>query len=412
MTGLISTKKVLVISPTPSHPQNAGNRVRICNLLQALKSEGYDVYFCFIETTDGDIETMQHCWGENRFHRLPYRRPETANKKPPKDFFKKLLVRAKGVMGSDPRYTYQIDDWYDSSLDPLLAKLAQQIQPDIVMVEYVFFSKALLNFSSSTLKVIDTHDVFTDRYKLYLKNQQSPRWFSTTRREEAIGLSRSNIVVAIQESEARFLSTLQKNITDHRPTWGPAPSTVTVGHLVDLNPLHDVLVEPSILYIGSKNPINIEGFNYFLHEILPNIREIVPTVKLLIAGDICEKVEDSPNCIKFGRVQDLTRLYRQAMVVINPVRFGTGLKIKSIEALGYAKPLVTTSVGAEGLESSVNQAFCVADTSIEFSQAVTRLLINAETNIKLSKNAFKFAEKWNKSYMNRLINALPQKKTS
>ena len=106
------SKKILVISPVPSHPQNAGNRARIYNLLLGLKDLDHDVYFAHIEETLGDKLAMQQCWGEN-FFEIPYTKPKTAERKRSKGWGNKVAVRALTWLGSDPRYTYAIDDWYD-----------------------------------------------------------------------------------------------------------------------------------------------------------------------------------------------------------------------------------------------------------------------------------------------------------
>ena len=57
-------KKILVISPTPSHPQSAGNRARIFSLIKNMQSMGHDVYFLFLAREHGDIEAMRRYWAE------------------------------------------------------------------------------------------------------------------------------------------------------------------------------------------------------------------------------------------------------------------------------------------------------------------------------------------------------------
>jgi len=93
-------------------------------------------------------------------------------------------------------------------------------------------------------------------------------------------------------------------------------------------------------------------------------------------------------------------------VVINPMRFGTGLSIKSLEALGHAKPLVTTSVGARGLGEGVGQAFLVADTPEEFASAITSVLLDVRRAEILSQNAHDFIARWNKRNLTALEDLL------
>ena len=95
-------------------------------------------------------------------------------------------------------------------------------------------------------------------------------------------------------------------------------------------------------------------------------------------------------------MDDLTSVYQRADVVINPISIGTGLKIKNIEALGFGKPLVTTSVGAEGLESGSQLAFLVADTAQDFANAVIGILQDSGLYRQLSSKGYQFAKAWNR----------------
>lgn len=390
------SRRILVISPTPSHPQNAGNRARIYNLLLNLRAAGHVVYFAYVEETPGDKTSMLQCWGDEFFSAIAYNKPETARKKAPKHFVAKILIWLRALFGSDPRYTYAIDDWYDDLVDGAIDEISKSFKPDVVIAEYVFFSKALENFDSSVLKIIDTHDVFTNRYKLYLNNKQCPRWFSTTEKEEQKGLNRANSVIAIQGHEEQVFSTLLE----------PPKKVVTVGHLVPLQSLPVKIFTYSILYIGSCNPINVEGVDSFIRDVFPKIKNTFKDAKLILAGDICDVVDDFEGCLKLGRVEALEEAYALSDVIINPVHFGTGLKIKSIEALGYAKPLVTTPIGAEGLETGTNEAFLLANTADEFAHSIIQIFSDGQIREKLSRNAYSFAQRWNQRCLEALINLL------
>ncbi len=392
------SKKILVISPVPSHPQNAGNRARIYNLLLSLKAAGHEVYFAYVEETPGDKAAMRQCWGD-QFFSIPYTKPKTAHRKRPKHLAAKLWVKLQAVLGNDPRYTYAIDDWYDERIDASIADISKKVQPEVVIAEYVFFSKALEAFDSSVLKIIDTHDVFTNRYKLYLKNKQKPRWFSTTKQEEKKGLRRADVAIAIQSKEASFLSQL---LQAHQ-------RVVTIGHLATLQPISSHAENHSILYIGSRNRINVSGVQFFIREVLPKVRATLDDVQLIMAGEICDVVEDFDGCRKLGRIDTLADAYGLANVTINPVHFGTGLKIKSIEALGYSKPLVTTSIGAEGLEDGAGKAFIVADTPDDFARSIIEILSDKQRREALAKQAYCFAKQRNLQCLESLTNLLEQR---
>src|SRR5690606_22546933 len=102
---------------------------------------------------------------------------------------------------------HSIDEWFDSTIGVHLKKINKN-NYDVVIVEYVFFSKAFEYFDNNVLKVIDTHDVFTDRDKSFIENSQRPRWFYTNAKEEAKGLNRSDMIIAIHDKDKKYFDTI------------------------------------------------------------------------------------------------------------------------------------------------------------------------------------------------------------
>ena len=385
------SKKILVISPTPSHPQNAGNRSRIYRLLLSLKEMRYDVHFLHIKETLGDEAAMEKCWGD-KFYSLTYNQPETKVKKKPKTLkqriIKKIVRIIKSLINNDPQFNYLIDDWYDDSVDQKIIELSKKISPEVILVEYVFFSKALELFDKNAIKIIDTHDIFHNRYKLYQRNKRTPEWFSTSKAQEIKGLNRADIIIAIQEQEEKLFSRFLKS-----------KEIVTVGHLVDLQKFIPRNLSYKILFVGSSNSINVDGIEYFIKDIFPKIKTKFKEAKLVLAGDICNVIEDFDGCCKLGRVQNLKEAYDAVDLAINPVQYGTGLNIKNIEALGYSKPLVTTSKGAEGMEHGNGTTFLIADSAIDFANHIIEIFSNNNTYENLAKKSYEFAFNWNQNYL-------------
>ena len=386
--------KILLISPVPSHPQNAGNQTRVYTLLKTLGNLGHTVYFVHIQQTKGDTKAMKEAWGD-QFFSIKYKAPLTRKQGFSRRLDQRIARKVTALAGKEPLFNYAIDDWYDEGATKALRCLSNEIKPDIVIVEYVFFSKALEVFDRSVLKVIDTHDILADRYKIYQQEKICPRWFSTSKEQENKGLSRADIVISIQNSESRILAKRM-----------PSKKIVSVGHLVTLKKLRCPLNARNLLFVGSSNEINVVSLQSFLNDSFPLIQAQFNHVKLLIAGDVCEKVDDRDACIKFGRLDNLENAYSQADIVISPIKLGTGLKIKNVEALGYGKPLITTSVGAAGIESGKDKAFLVSDTPSEFVAAVGKLFEDSSLLKQLSDCAFNFAKEWNFSCVEGLEEVL------
>lgn len=379
-------RKILVISPTPTHPQVAGNRARIDGLISSMRTIGHDVFFLHIKNEEGDARLMRDIWGDN-FLSVEYTKPESKTAR--------IKRRLKGFFNPDARYTYTIDEWYDNSLDTKLAELSSKIKFDTVIVEYVFFSKALECFGNHVLKIIDTHDAFANRHRHYLEKGQFPKWYSTSASEETKGFDRADIVIAIQDKEREMFA---RQTRAH---------VITVGHIV---PLHKAPENAShsgqMLFVASDNAINVDGINYFIEKIFPGIRQKVPEAELVLAGSICNAIEDQTGIVKLGRVDDLQPVYDSAAMVINPVLFNTGLSIKNLEALGYSKPLVTAPVGADGIEDGAGEAFVVAENADEFTAAVIKILTDGENARQLAAAAGRYAKKWNHCVIQQLEGVL------
>jgi glycosyltransferase involved in cell wall biosynthesis len=401
-------KKILVISPVATHPQNSGNRSRIYSLTKKFKDSGCNIHFLYYNIENyhshivapPDIKAMKKEWNEFT-HYNPYKRsfiPEfyrylgligrVLKKKTPwiYKYLKPFFPNKNFDRGIYTR-TALIDDHYPEGVDQIIRKTCRGKRYDIVIVEYVFMSKALEIFPDDTLKIIDTHDIFTDRNK-----KVGPQWWTTTANEEAKGLNRADIVIAIQENEKICFENMFK-VFHHRP------KIITIGHSAQILTRNIPKVpRKKLLFIGTAISTNIAGINIFIKNILPELRAKIPDIELIIAGNVCKNVPDSEGCIKLGEIENLNEAYEKADLVIAPVFLGTGLKIKVIEAISHGKPVIATTHASEGLEKLTkikNSPLITANTHKEFTKKIIKTLTDGKY-AKRSKNAYIYAKKYNK----------------
>lgn len=387
-------KKILIVSPVATHPQRAGNSSRVYNLADILKQYGFDVYFLFIKEnsvikSEENLKTMNDYWGDNLFIYNHRRDAKIIT-------FIKRALRKLNVFYKKIPIRYSVDEWVNKNLISYVESLNKKIKFDVVITEYVFYSKILNCFDKNTIKILDTHDVFTKRDSLYLKNNEKPLWFYTNKKNEKKGLNRADIVIAIQEKEAKFFS----EITNKK--------VITVGHLIQKNLKinNEKKQENHILFVGSENLINVNALEYFIKEIFPAVLSKIPDAKLLIAGKVASGIRNKFNsCVKLGEIDNIEIAYNQANVAINPTIFGTGLKIKTIEAIGYSTPIVTTSIGAEGINIESNALF-IADNPKQFADKIIEILKSKELQQDMIKSAEKFTSLWNEQNIKELLNVL------
>ena len=241
-------------------------------------------------------------------------------------------------------------------------RLLQVLRPCILLTEYIWMSRILPLVSGDVLKVIDTIDVFSTKREKVLQFGIDDLHIEAS--EETQRLRYADLILAIQDEERQKLAQLL-----------PGKRVVTAG--VDFDVVADAGIPSGrrVLYVGSDNPMNRKGLSDFLRFAWPHIRRDVPGAELLVAGGVSGTMDvDVLGVTRLGAVHDLRPLYDQARVVINPAVAGTGLKIKTLEALGHLRPIVTWPSGADGLSPEL-AAFCVTVRDwYEFSHRVAGLL--------------------------------------
>lgn len=141
---------------------------------------------------------------------------------------------------------------------------------------------------------------------------------------------------------------------------------------------------------------NIDAALYFSNYIFPLILQHIPNAKLFVVGN-----EPPPSILSLnlkkqtevtGLVESLIPFYRVADVVVCPLRIGGGIKVKILEAISAGKAIVSTSVGAQGLDLSTYKAVTIANGVIPFANSVIRLLLYPEERAKLEREALAYAK--------------------
>jgi glycosyltransferase involved in cell wall biosynthesis len=158
-------------------------------------------------------------------------------------------------------------------------------------------------------------------------------------------------------------------------------SSIDTGVDVDYFSAHQGPRVPNrLLFTGSMDWMpNEDAILFFVREVLPRISEVIPDVSLAIVGrypsrrlkNLCDS---NPAILVTGRVEDVRPYLATSSVFIVPLRIGGGTRIKIFEAMASGLPVVSTSVGAEGLPLQHQRHLLLADSPDDFARSVVMLL--------------------------------------
>jgi sugar transferase (PEP-CTERM/EpsH1 system associated) len=139
---------------------------------------------------------------------------------------------------------------------------------------------------------------------------------------------------------------------------------------------------PQIVFTGTLNfRPNIDAITWFVEAVWPRVRAQQPKARLVIVGKspapVVAALHNGDSIVVHADVPDVRPFIASAAVYIVPMRMGGGVRLKFLEALAMQAPIVTTSMGAEGVEGSYpNQHYLAADTANEFADQIIRIFQN------------------------------------
>ncbi|HEX8634387.1 MAG TPA: glycosyltransferase [Pyrinomonadaceae bacterium] len=138
----------------------------------------------------------------------------------------------------------------------------------------------------------------------------------------------------------------------------------------------------NLVFTGSMDWLpNEDAIQFFIKEIMPRIRARVPDATLTVVGrnpyaSLVELARRDSSVIVTGRVEDVRPYMERAAAYVVPIRVGGGTRLKIYEAMAMEKPIISTTIGAEGLPVRNGEELLIGDTPDTFAEAVTRVLLD------------------------------------
>lgn len=161
-----------------------------------------------------------------------------------------------------------------------------------------------------------------------------------------------------------------------------------------------------LLFIGSTHSPNIDALFYLCNEIMPLVWEKMPHIKINVIGNVKDKISEikHPNFIFHGYVPDIVDFFISNKMMIAPLRFGAGVKGKIGQAFEYYLPVITTSIGAEGMKLVNEKNALIEDKKEDFAKAILNLYSDEELWNKLQNNSEDSLSSFSLENLHNIIN--------
>ena len=367
--------KILFLSITVPFPATDGGRIRVLNLLTQV-SKTDQITFLGLETAPTDQEGIAY------LQRLGIACYLVSNQASPPKI--SLGTITKSFIQRKPITVTRYDI---SSYRRKLGELVQSQNFDLI--HYEMFHTAQFLAEVDLPKVLSTQNVDSyiwARLSEKTKNPAKKVFYLSQKR----AFKRYEKLISPQFSTTTCVSETDQNWLRESC---PDLRVDVIPNGVDLDlyqPNHDERIPDTLLYTGSMDWFpNEDAVIYYVNEMWPIIRSRCPNVRFLIVGQYptenVRKLSNLPNIEVTGRVDDVKPYIAQSAVYVVPLRIGGGTRLKILEALAMEKAVVSTSIGAEGLDLINNEEAIIEDNPLQFAAKVVELLENPERCRQLGK---------------------------
>lgn len=390
--------KILFLTQIVPFPPDAGPKVKTYHVLRALIGQGHSVTLVsFVRPEEvPHISALEKIC--DAVHVVPIRRSRVAD----------VGYMIRSYLTTRP-FLVERDDL--RPMQELVNKLVKEgdfhfIHADqLTMVQFAI--RGASAFPDKKPKVIfDAHNAV---WSIVERMQENARWFlkpvlgiearRVKRYEGELLKTVDNVLAVTDVDRAGLVEAL--NFSKVNKNDRVAPITV-VPIAVDTQKLQPVKRTPgsrNIVTLGTLHyPPNADGIRWFFNEVFPLIRKHVPDATLTIIGknppqDFLDLAAREPDAVTVtGYVPELVPYLEQSALMVVPVRAGGGMRVRILEAFAYAMPVVTTTIGLEGIHAELEKDVVVADAAGDFANRVCELLEDPSLQENLSAHGRRLAE--------------------
>jgi glycosyltransferase involved in cell wall biosynthesis len=361
--------RILYLSVAFPLPVNNGHRMRIWSVLEGLQAEGHKItFFTFAEENDLKVDLAPLRALCSRVECVPMQLKRLSAST---DYFSRL----KSMFDRRPYATLR---FISPEMRALIEKSLRDEKPDAIICDTVY-SAANLPETKIPL-IVNSPDVEHLILKRYISFEANPikrlyvsMEMQKVKRWETQVCRRAKICMACSEHDREVLAGL-----------APNTSAVFLPNVVDTESYVPNFEShgSALLFQGGMDWFpNPDAVDFFSTQILPLIHKSVPEAVFVAAGrnpspEMVTRYSNMPGVNLTGTVPDMRPYLEDAALCVVPLRIGSGTRLKILESAAAGKAIVSTRLGAEGLDFADGEEIVLADSPQDFSAAVVDLLQN------------------------------------
>ncbi len=393
--------KILFLSLRFPYPPHRGDKIRGYNFIKHLAKKHSLFLVSYVESADeadmyakpsresgesGAAQIQQYC---DSITIVPFR---------------KRVARMNAILHSFSKKPLQIWYWYSAEMQRVIDALFEQHDFDIIQVQFFRLAQYVTKYKDCP-KVLD----LTDAMSLNLhRRAQLDRGISwplvkleerRVRKYETEIVKQFNMGTMVSAFDRDYLLALDNSLKLDVVPMGVdleyfRPSDVQAEKSVTDNPSSEL----KLLFTGTMDYFpNTDAVWYFYHQIFPYVTQSHPNVKFYVVGNDppskLKRLEKKRNIVVTGHVPDTRPYFARSAVFVSPLRGGSGMQTKNLEAMAMGVPVVTTSVGAAGIdEATPGRDLLVADEPKEFAAKVIQLLEDRQLRQEIGHNGRRLVE--------------------
>ena len=374
---------ILFVSTHVPVPANNGQAIRTSSILQALASSGHRltfVSFVGIRSTAALEPLSSYCCAIDLTER------RLSNVSQGSDYFRRLgcLLLLK---------PYSIERFRCDEMQAKIRRHLQEAAFDLIFCDSLY---ALTNVPPTDIPMaLNCHNVEHVIFQRFARMEKNPakRWYARIEgrlvgRVERASCRRAALAMACSEKDRDILRQTAPNL----PIF-VVPNAVDASWFDNGPARRGSDQRETILFQGGMDWYpNRDAVEFFALNILPLVRLSCPDVKFIVAGrnppaHFVEKFRNDTAVEFTGTVPDMRPYVSDATVVVAPLRLGSGTRIKILEACAAGKAVVSTNIGAEGLNLQNGTEILLADEPAGFAQSVIALLHDERRRLAIGNSA-------------------------